>query len=105
MPVVYRAANIIDAQLVADELSAAGLKPRISGSFLSGAVGELPPDQVISVWVDIAQHVPRARQVVVEFEASQRVGGPDQPCPQCREMLSPNFGTCWNCGAWQPVDD
>lgn len=104
MPVVYRAANIIDAQLVADELKAAGLKPRISGSFLSGAVGELPPDQVVSVWIDVEQHMVRARQVVTEFEASQRTDGEDKPCHQCNEMLAPQFGKCWNCGAQQALE-
>jgi len=105
VPIVYRAASIIDAQLVVDELSAAGMKARISGTYLSGAVGELPPDQVVSVWVDIEQHVDRARQVIVEFEAEQRSSGPEQACERCAELLSPQFGRCWNCGALQPIQD
>jgi len=104
MPIVYRAANIIDAQLVLDEIKAAGIQARISGSYLSGAVGELPPDQVVSVWVDVEQHVDRAKAVVKEFEAAQRRGGVEKPCHQCDEMLAPQFGRCWNCGAWQAVD-
>lgn len=104
MPIVYRAANIVDAQLVMDELKAAGFQVRMSGSFLSGAVGELPPDQVIAVWLDAERHYDRARLVVEEFEASQRAGGIDKPCHQCQEMLSPQFGKCWNCGAWQAVE-
>lgn len=103
MPIVYRAANMVDAQLVMDELLAAGLQVRMSGSYLSGAIGELPPDQVISIWIDSDRQYDRARLVVKEFEASQRTGGQDEPCHQCKEMLSPQFGKCWNCGAWQAM--
>lgn len=101
MPIVYRAANIVDAQLVLDELQAAGLSARISGSYLSGAVGEVPPGDLVSVWIDSDRQYDRARLVVKEFEASQRVRGVDTPCQQCKEMLAPQFGKCWNCGAWQ----
>lgn len=101
MPIIYRAASIIDAQLVADELKAAGMQPRISGQFLSGAVGDLPPDQMISVWIDSELQQERAREVVREFEATQRMGDKESPCVQCKEMLAPQFGRCWNCGAWQ----
>jgi len=102
MPIVYRAANIVDAQLMLDELKAAGLSARLSGTYLSGIIGEVPPDEVISVLIDSDRHYDRARQVVKEFEASQRAGGPDKPCAQCKELLAPQFGKCWNCGAWQP---
>ena len=101
MPIVYRAASIVDAQLVLDELKAAGLSVRISGSYLSGAIGEVPPGDLISVWVESDRQYDRARAVVKEFEASQRDNGVEKPCPQCKEMLAPQFGKCWNCGAWQ----
>jgi len=101
MPIVYRAGNMIDAQMVLDELTAAGMQARISGSYLSGATGELPPDQLISVWIDSDRQYKRARQVVEEFEASQKVVGADRPCHQCNEMLAPQFGKCWKCGAWR----
>ncbi len=104
MPIVYRAANMVDAQLVLDELKAAGLSARISGQYLSGAVGEIPPNEAISVWVDSDRQYTLARQVVTEFEASQRTGGAEKPCHGCGEMLAPQFGKCWNCGAWQSVE-
>jgi len=104
VPIVYRAANIVDAQLVMDDLKAAGLQVRMDGAFLSGAAGELPPDHVITLWIESEQHYDRARLVVKEFEATQRITGDDKPCHQCNEMLSPQFGKCWNCGAWQAVE-
>lgn len=104
MEIVYRAANMVDAQLVADELKACGMQVRINGGYLSGAIGELPPDQVISVSIESNRHYDRARLVVEEFEAAQRLKGADKPCHQCEEMLAPQFGKCWNCGAWQAVE-
>lgn len=104
MPIVYRAASMIDAQMVLDDLIAAGMKARIQGGYLSGAIGELPPDQLISVWIDQEMHFDRARQVVEEFEATQRLRGAERPCPNCDEMLAPQFGRCWRCGAWQAVE-
>nr|MBX2837742.1 DUF2007 domain-containing protein [Gammaproteobacteria bacterium] len=53
---VYRAANIIEAQILLDDLKAAGLEARISGAYLSGAVGELPPSELISVWISSDAH-------------------------------------------------
>jgi len=92
---------MIDAQMVLDELKAAGMQARISGSYLSGAIGEVPPDELISVWVDSDRQYDRAREVVADFEATQRLSGADKPCHQCQEKLAPQFGRCWNCGAWQ----
>jgi len=101
VPIVYRAATIVDAQLVLDELKAAGLQARISGSYLSGAIGEVAVNELISVWIDTDRHYDRAREVVKEFEAAQRMAGADIACHQCKEMLAPQFGKCWNCGAWR----
>jgi len=105
MPKVYHAQSIVDAQLVLDELKAAGLSARISGGYLHGAIGEVPPGDVVSVWIDSDRHYDRARAVVKEFEEAQRdpnvETGAEKPCPKCKEMLAPQFGKCWNCGAWQ----
>jgi len=102
MPLVYRAANVIDAQMVVDELKAGGMDAHITGEFLSGAVGELPPDGLVGVWLTEAMHVTRARQLIDEFEASRRLTGADRACPSCGEMLGVQFGRCWQCGALQP---
>lgn len=90
---------MVDAQMVLDDLSAAGMQARISGGYLSGAIGELPPSELISVWIDSELQYDRARAVVEEFEATLRMKGGDTPCLKCREMLAPQFGKCWNCGA------
>ncbi|MEE9320333.1 MAG: DUF2007 domain-containing protein [Granulosicoccus sp.] len=99
MPQVYRAANIIDAQLVMDELQAGGIQARISGRYLSGAIGELPPGDVIAVWIDCDQHVARARALIEDFEMSRLKPRPDWLCRTCDEIVGGEFGACWNCGA------
>jgi len=48
---VYSAENLIDAQLVKDALEAAGIPAFITGSALSGAIGELPASGLIAVQV------------------------------------------------------
>lgn len=48
---VYSAENLIDAQLVKDALEAAGIPAFITGSALSGAIGELPVSGLIAVQV------------------------------------------------------
>jgi len=57
VPLVYRAANVVDAQLVVDELRAGGMQARVTGTYLSGAIGELPPTEVIGVWLEQEQHM------------------------------------------------
>lgn len=97
---VYTASHIVDAQLVLDELLDAGLQARMSGSYLSGAIGELPPDSLISIWIDEPRHAELARRIIDEFEASRKLEGPERVCRNCGERMGPQFGRCWQCGSW-----
>lgn len=98
MPLVYRAADLIEAQLVMDELRAAGLSPRLSGSYLGGAIGELPPTELIGVWIDEPRHRERARDIIDAFELARRQPERDWFCGGCGERLGREFGACWHCG-------
>lgn len=51
MKIVYRAENIIDANLVKGNLAAEGIPAYVSGEYLTGAVGELPVWNLVSVMV------------------------------------------------------
>jgi len=104
MPLIYRAANTVEAQLIVDELSAAGMQAHVTGSYLSGAIGELPPTEVIGVWLDQAQHSDRARGVIEEFEASRKQPAIDWQCHRCKEWAGREFGACWQCGQARPFD-
>ena len=104
MPLVYHAANLVEAQLVVDELAAGGMRSRVTGSYLSGAIGELPPGDVIGVWLDEPRHLDRARAMIEEYEATRRSRRPDWRCPGCDEEVGGEFGACWNCGTRAPFD-
>ena len=51
MRIVYRASSLIDAHLVRDALAHAEIPAFISGEFLTGAVGELPAMDLVTVMV------------------------------------------------------
>lgn len=55
---VYQAASVIDAQLVCDLLKDEGFDAVVHGGYLSGAIGELPPDTLISVYLLAAATAP-----------------------------------------------
>ncbi|HEX4481774.1 MAG TPA: DUF2007 domain-containing protein [Rudaea sp.] len=51
MKIVYRAENIIDANLVKNALEAEDIPAFVSGYYLTGAIGDLPPMSLINVMV------------------------------------------------------
>ena len=104
MPLVYRAANLVEAQLVVDELAAGGMRARVTGSYLSGAIGELPPGDVIGVWLDEPLHLERARAMIDDYEATRSRRHADWRCRGCGETVGGEFGACWNCGTRAPFD-
>lgn len=96
---IYDAENIIDAQLALDELRAGGLDAFIKGEHLVGGAGELPLTGTISVWISVAQHEQRARDLIRDFETDRKKEHPQRYCGSCRELIDGNFGRCWNCSA------
>ena len=51
MKIVYRAENIIDANLVKNALEHDNIPAFVSGQYLTGAMGELPPMSLVNVMV------------------------------------------------------
>ena len=64
---VYSAGNLFDAQLVKDALESAGIPAFISGSALSGAIGELPASGLICVQVPESAYAD-ARPIAAEID-------------------------------------
>ncbi len=99
---VYTAESMVDAQLVCDALITEGLEASINGGYLSGAIGELPAGQLISVWIVDTAMEAKARGIVANFEATyvagKERGGEAQTCRQCGERLESQFSHCWQCG-------
>ena len=69
MRIVYQAENIIDANLVKNALEDAGIVAFVSGQYLSGAAGELPPLGLVNVMVAETQW-PQARQIAEHIDAA-----------------------------------
>jgi hypothetical protein len=63
---IHDAADAFDAQLVSDLLQTAGIPAHVSGTGLVGAVGELPADGLVQVWVH-EDHAIAARQLIRDW--------------------------------------
>ncbi len=85
MQIVYRAENVIDAQLVKDALEGAGIRAFVSGSYLTGAIGQLPAWDYVSVMVapdDVERAVPVIRQFNDDRADCHPVPVPVRPVPR-----------------------
>lgn len=71
MKIVYRAENIIDANLVKAALADAGIRAFVSGEYLTGGVGQLPAMDLVTVMVAEAD-VERAAPIAESIDATLR---------------------------------
>ncbi len=78
MKIVYRAENIVDANLVKAALEAEGIRAFVAGESLIGAVGELPARDLLHVMVaniDVERATPVA--MAIDAELGERRAQPD----------------------------
>lgn len=83
MKIVYRAENIIDANLVRDALAMEGIAAFVSGEYLTGAIGQLPAWNLVAVMVD-EHDVERAAAIAQALDAELRgrdAGDREAPAP------------------------
>ncbi len=71
MKIIYRAENIIDAHLVKNALASENIRAFVSGEYLTGASGELPVGNLVTVMV-ADEDVEHARRIAVEVDAALR---------------------------------
>ena len=97
---VAQAPNIAIAALWVDTLREAGIAASVQRQFLSGAAGELPPDQCLpEVWVLHEEQEAAARTLLRDLaHLPQRRWS----CA-CGELVEGGFESCWNCGRAMPV--
>ena len=94
---VYRAATLLEAQLVADTLTSLGINNHILNAYAVGAMGELPYSQTSpEVWIADPAQEARAYEAVATLGAPLL---PDKICSQCNEINPGNFLSCWQCGS------
>lgn len=97
MLLAYRAANLPDAQLIADLLNATGIDARVFNQNAQSAAGEIPPAVAgPQVWVMDDDDLVQARALIAEH-ASRPVAGICR-CNHCGEENPLNFLSCWACG-------
>ena len=91
-----QAPNLAIAALWADTLREAGIECSVQRQFLSGAAGELPPDQCLpEVWVLHEEQFARAEALLADLaNLPQR----RWRCTACGEEVEGGFESCWNCG-------
>ena len=79
MKIVYQAENIIDANLVKNALEHDGISAFVSGQYLTGAAGELPPMALVNVMVAEIDF-PRARAIAerIDNELAERRRAPEE---------------------------
>ena len=95
-----QAPNIAIATLWGDALEREGIRISLQRMFLTGGVGDLPPDQCLpEIWLTDPSQEARAREVL---HALQNVPQRRWQCV-CGELVEGGFEQCWKCGAMMPV--
>lgn len=67
---VYECSLAVEAHMICDLLSRAGISARVEGEFLQGAAGDLPLGNTVKVRVDPARAA-EAREVIADWEKLQ----------------------------------
>jgi hypothetical protein len=96
---LVQAPNLAIAALWVDTLHEAGIAASVQRQFLSGAAGQLPPDQCLpEIWITHEEQEGAARALLEQL----------QSLPQrrwqcaCGEMVEGGFESCWACGRAMP---
>lgn len=94
-----QAPNLAIATLWVDVLRQAGIAASVERQFLSGAAGELPPDQCLpEIWL---QHEEQQAAAEALLQALREPPQRRWWCA-CGELVEGGFESCWNCGRWMP---
>jgi hypothetical protein len=97
---VYRAKDLIEAELLLQRLRDRGIPSAMQNGSLLGLLGELPLSVPPTVCVLEERDQSAARLCVREMEAALRAPElPERECPSCGETSPGNFEECWKCRA------
>jgi Putative prokaryotic signal transducing protein len=80
--IVYRAENIIDANLVKAALAESGIPAFVSGEYLTGGIGQLPAMDLVTVMVaesDIERAAPIAESIDAALRENRMAADTDGP--------------------------
>jgi hypothetical protein len=96
MQSIYQALDAIDAQRVVDLLGFEGITATVHGAYLSGAMGELPMQGLVSVWVADGDAARAQELIAAEREAMAAAADPETPA--ATPVRGPT-GSPWAMGA------
>ncbi len=102
---VYRARNLPEAHLMRIALEEAGIRVRIEGELLQGAVGELPIGWVTAPRILVEEsQIAEARPIIEKLEVQEGPGSQeDEPaeatrCLACGAVIAEGETKCRSCG-------
>lgn len=103
MKQVYSARDEMDAQLAKGFLDQEGIESVVQMGGLGSILGELTTsDQTLpSIWVN-SEDVDRATAALTNFQSNTPPASASTEswkCPNCVEMIEPQFTECWHCRA------
>jgi hypothetical protein len=94
---VFRAASLIQVAHARNILLAAGIQSELRNQYLAGAAGDLP---MLETWPQLlVEDGDETLALKALAAAAQAPAGPSWTCPQCGEVLEPQFTQCWRCGS------
>lgn len=97
MKKIYTAEHPAEAFFVQGLLESHGIPAQVRGAELFSAQGVLPVYGVAQATVWIADAEPES--AVLSLIAGTRAPAACWRCPQCGELLEPQFSDCWHCTA------
>ena len=71
MKTIYRAADILEAHIVAGMLNAEGIEAEVAGFYQQGAVGQLAPQDFARVMLVDERDTERAERVIAAYESRE----------------------------------
>ncbi len=71
MKIIFQAADIVEAHLVAGLLQSEGIEAHVSGHYLQGAIGDISPVGFANVLIPEEGDIPsRAAQIIQHYESN-----------------------------------
>ena len=106
MKKLYSAQNPLMVSHLKNILESGGIECVVKNTYLSSAVGELPPIECWpELWVIDDARYAEAQAVLGRALAPLRPVSKPWRCRKCDREVEGQFSECWNCGSSHPLFD
>ena len=104
MKKLYSAQNPLMVSHLKNILESGGIECVVKNTYLSSAVGELPPIECWpELWVIDDARYAEAQAVLGRALAPLRPVSKPWRCRRCGREVEGQFSECWNCGSSRPL--